>query len=185
MMSKFDELCAAYKNFRSEYSSVREDAISFSGWLVAQYLSYLGIDHSSPAFRLIPLVGEEKVNSTYSPFGATHLGDDGYWCMGIRLTIYEQKNMHPQLPLQIGIKFLRNIDSSHTVGLLGSDSTFKVSRDDDGRELNVFFDSIQKEIQKVLKAQADFLHGKNNKMSTIGFIQQQVDDDLKAESSGE
>lgn len=93
--------------------------------------------------------------------------------------------MHPQLPLQIGIKFLRNIDSSHTVGLLGSDSTFKVSRDDDGRELNVFFDSIQKEIQKVLKAQADFLHGKNNKMSTIGFIQQQVDDDLKAESSGE
>jgi len=184
-MSKFDELCAEYKNYRSEFSSVRSDAISFSGWIVSHYLSYLGISHDSPAFRLIPLEGEEKVNSTYSPFGATHLDDDGYWCMGIRLTIYEQKNMHPQLPLVIGIKFLRNVDNSHTVGLLGSDSKFKISRDDDGRDLIPFFDSIQKEIKKVLKVQVEFLQGKNNKMSTIGFIQHQVDDDLKAGSNGE
>lgn len=184
-MSRFNDLCTEYKNYRSEYSDIRNDAIGFSGKLASSYQSYLGIEDDSPVFRLIPLEGQEKVDSTYSPFGATHLDEDGYWCMGIRLTIYEQHNMHPQFPLKMGIKFIRNVDGSHTVGLLGSDAKFRISRDDTVRDLNVFFDSIQKEIKNILKAQIDFLHGKKYKMDTIGFIQQQIDDDLKAESSGE
>lgn len=183
-MSKFDELCNAYRDLRSEYSAVRSDAIDFSSLLVVEYLRYLNLDSSSTTYKLYPLEGEIKANSTYTPFGATHLGNDGYWHLGFALTVYTEPNTYPKQPFTIHFRYIRNEDGSHQLGVVDLGPDHKISAEGNQGDFDVVFNMIQQNILEYFTHSTDFLKGKERKFPSIGFIQgslaSNLDGDLKA-----
>ncbi|HBQ7163924.1 MULTISPECIES: hypothetical protein [Klebsiella] len=172
-MSKFTELCSAYTEFRNKLSDTRFSAYNFSCHVIKNYLDYLGIDNED-AYKIIPLDKDEKPNTKYTPAGATHLGDDGFWHLGFILTIYKDPNTYPQSPFQIDFKFRKNDDESYTFGVDSIGFATKIFSLSNSNEFTPVFDKIQECILGHFQEFEDFLVGKHDKMSSIGFIQESI-----------
>lgn len=169
-MSQFTDLCQAYTKFREVFADTRTDAYEFSRNIAFSYLGYLGIDSDS-AYRLVPLNEPEKEGVKYSPAGATHLGEDGFWHLGFILNIYKAPNVYPQQGFVIDFKFIRNDDNSHIVGVDAIGFNMKVVNQNDPSEFHALFNKIHESILVAFKEQEAFLKGKIAKLPTIGFIQ--------------
>ena len=172
-MSKFTELCSAYTEFQNKLSDTRLAAFNFSSLVIKNYLDYLGIDNVE-TYKLIPLDKDEKLNTKYTPAGATHLGGDGFWHLGFVLTVYKDSNTYPQSPFQIDFKFRKNDDGSYTFGVDSIDFATKITSLSNSNEFTPVFDKIQECILGHFKEFEDFLVGKHDKMSSIGFIQEGI-----------
>ncbi|MCK7442528.1 hypothetical protein [Enterobacter roggenkampii] len=169
-MSKFTELCSAYTDFRNNLSDTRFAAYNFSGLVIKNYLDYLGIDNEE-AYKIIPLDKDEKPNSKYTPAGATHLGEDGFWHLGFILNVYKDSRTHPQSPFKIDFKFRKNDDDSYSFGVDSIGFVTKITSLRNSNEFTPVFDKIQECILGYFKEFEGFLVGKHDKMSSIGFIQ--------------
>jgi hypothetical protein len=181
-MSKFKDLCVAYTGFRNHISDARLNAFNFAGHVVQYYLDYLGIDNEN-AYKLIPIDEDVKPNSKYTPAGATHLGEDGFWHLGFTLTVYQESNVYPQAPFQINFKFRRNEDESYTFGVDTIDFTTKILSIRNSNEFIPVFDKIQECILGHFKEFENFLVGKHDKMSSIGFIQEGIVAKINSENN--
>ncbi|MBQ4781286.1 hypothetical protein HER17_05280 [Pectobacterium carotovorum] len=168
-MSKFKELCNSFTSFRAVYSQSRDNSICFSKKLVLNYKEYLEI--SEKDYKLIPLEDEVKQNAEYTPFGASHLGDDGYWHMGFALTVYKDINLYPKQEFLIHFKFIRYEDGKYSLGVDGLKKESVITDINNKNEFNIIFEEIQNSILEYHETGINFLYGKNSKMPSIGFVQ--------------
>lgn len=182
IMSRFKDLCSAYTEFRHNLSETRFNAYNFSAHVVRNYLDYLGVD-SDDTYKLIPLDSHVKPDSVYTPAGATHLGDDGFWHLGFILTVYMEPNTHPQIPFKINFKFRKNGDESYTFGVDSIGFTTKISSALNSNEFTPVFDKVQECILDHFKEFEDFLVGKHEKMSSIGFVQESFVTKINSENN--
>lgn len=167
-MSKFDELCGAYKTSREKYFAYRDESYSFAQALVGGYINYLEVPKEQ--FKFIPLDKDPEKNTTYTLLGAIHLADDAHWHLGFQIILYSEPNAQPQQPVLIKFMFKKVGDRVFNV---------KISEDDSGHEIDAssnsdfegFFDFLQRQIKNHFEnSLQDFLE-ESAPLRTIGFIQ--------------
>jgi hypothetical protein len=107
-MSKFDELCLAFKEGRDAAIKDRDAAWDFQARFVNGFKRYL--DYSDP-FTFQPVISQPKPNSQYSPPGTLEIGEDGFWHFGFVITVYAAKNEFPQFRGLIHLSFRCSADS--------------------------------------------------------------------------
>src|SRR5690349_5326877 len=92
-MSRFEELCAAYGEFRSRAIAERDGCWNFAIYLMAELKDYLGYPGD---FQFEPVKSKPATGMTYSLPGAMEVDERGSWHLGVLITIYEAPNRFPQ-----------------------------------------------------------------------------------------
>lgn len=169
IMSRFDELCNVYKEYRDGLSDFRMASFQFGRRLIGGYVKYLGA--SDMDYKVKPLNKEPEPNMKYSTPGAMHLDDDAYWHLGFFLTIHIDKNTYPKQELRIEFVFKPISDSVYTVSFLGVDGPFLNVDVNSDESFNAIYEQLQTVITKMYKDELDYLRGKTHKLTTIGFVQ--------------
>src|SRR5215469_8805265 len=88
-MTKFEELCDAVCNAQRHWAKFRDRSYRCLDLLSRGFAEYCQIPREG--IQLIPLDKEAEPNTRYSVVGATHLGKDGYWHLGVLLRILDQR----------------------------------------------------------------------------------------------
>ena len=164
-MSKFDELCKSYSDARKYYFDYQESCFQFAGKLVKILVDYIEIPKEQIDF--VPLKEDIKPNTKYSIPGSMHLDDDSYWHLGIKITVYEKKNICPHQPLLVRI-LIKKKDSSYIVKL-GIDGEPIIIRPDIDDDFNIFSESLYKLLKNVYEGRLQKFLEKEEVVKRIGF----------------
>lgn len=165
-MSKFDELCGAYKTAQDNYSNYHTACVKFYGTLVSEFVKYLDCPREQVTF--LPLDKEPDPGSTYSIPGAMHLDDDTYWHLGFRLTLYISPNTFPHQPILLRL-LAKKVDDHFLVKLGKDGPQFKV-HENNPKELEPFFDSLFTAIKEDFEnGLQSFLSQGEQEIRRIGF----------------
>jgi len=167
-MSKFGELCHAYKVSRDKYFSYRDESFEFARELIGLYTEYLAIPKEQ--FKFIPLDEEPTPNSTYSLFGAIHLNEDTYWHLGLQITIYTSPNIFPHQPIMIRFMFKKSQDNKYFVKISDSDPGHNIEQGNKPQFI-AFFDFLQDQIRSHFEDGLQEFLEQSAPLRTIGFIQ--------------
>lgn len=170
-MTKFDELCAAYKTSRETYFAYRNDGFKFAMELMSRYKEFLGVQ--SEYFRFVPADETPKPDTTYTIPGAIHLNDDTYWHLGLLLTLFTAPSEYPQQPVLIVFRFKQ---------ISGKKYQLKISEEDTGHEItcgdesqfNMFFEFLQAQIVVHFENGLQEFLEQSAPLRTIGFVQSTV-----------
>ncbi len=114
-MSKFEELCEAYRAVNAEYFSYRNDCMELIGQLAIGLREYL--DAPEGAVNLFAKGGAYAGRKVDGPLAAMHLADDTFWHFGVAIDIHQEEGMIPihcvgfDMRLkQIGRKFILHVE---------------------------------------------------------------------------
>ena len=142
-MSKFEELCKSYKTSRENFLSNKDDSYSFAATLVENYIRYLQIPRE--CLKFLPLNKQIKPNTTYTLFGSIHFDEDGFWHLGVQITIRTVQEDIPEQEVLICFMFKKIGPDRFLVKLYSKDSGHLI---DIGnyQDYTVFFDFLQQEI---------------------------------------
>jgi hypothetical protein len=129
-MTRFEELCEAFRQYRADGVAYRDRSLSFITQLLTGFERYLGAPPGR--VRFLPPESPES-NATYNPAGAAKLGEDGRWVVNVRLTLTEGNGVYPELPLLFRFRVLVELDK-FTVRLGDSNRTHTIP---DGADLTL------------------------------------------------
>jgi|SRR5947209_3228308 len=124
-MSKFDEMCSVYTNARNEWQTYRDLCFQYLGILSRGFIAYCGIPESYISF--VPLNNDPVEGRQYSLPGAIDFDDDGFWSLGLRITLFEKPNVFPHRMILVPL-FLK--DEGHKV-------LVRIGRDGDPTEIDI------------------------------------------------
>ncbi|QLV87827.1 hypothetical protein HV265_12955 [Citrobacter sp. RHBSTW-00678] len=166
-MSKFQEICAAYKDSQDSFIAYRTKSTDFAIGLGNRYIKYLGITKEN--FRWVPATDTSTERDGITIPGAMHLDDDTYWHLGMRIKIFSALNVFPQQSLLIIFKFKQKDKDTFEVMVDGDDKRCVIDTSSDA-SYTVFFDHLQKIIMGLYEDDlANFL-ASQQETRTIGFI---------------
>jgi hypothetical protein len=92
-VNKFDELCAAFAEGRTNAIAERNSAWNFANKVVAGFKNYLEYPDQ---LEFVPVVSQPKPGMMYSLPSALEIGKDSFWHIGVIIIIYAAKNQFPQ-----------------------------------------------------------------------------------------
>ena len=94
-MTKFDEICKAYRNARKALNDYEETCRLFARDLIFGMIDYFEWPRGQE-ITYIPL-GEEidPNNRFYALAGAMRMDDESFWHFGVELSIHEPGGGHP------------------------------------------------------------------------------------------
>ncbi|ATM05101.1 hypothetical protein [Raoultella planticola] len=166
-MSKFEEICAAYKVSRDNFHAYRNRSMDFALSLGHKYIQYLGITKEN--FRWVPEQDSSTEKEGFTIPGAMHLDDDTYWHLGLKIKIFTAPNVFPQQELLIIFKFkekeekvfevmIDNVDKKHDIEIW-IDASY-----------TVFFNHLQEVILAMYQDGLDNFLASQQENRKIGFI---------------
>lgn len=167
-MTRFDELCFAYRTSREKFFSYREDGFMFAGDLVSRYQKFLGV--TNDCFVFVPTDKPAKPETTYTLFGAIHLNDDTYWHLGLQFTLFTAPNAYPQQPVLIVFRFKKIGEKKYHVKISEEDSGHEITCGNEA-EFNAFFDFLQQQIVAHFEDGLQEFLEQSAPLRTIGFVQ--------------
>lgn len=96
-MTKYDEMAEAARSAISKWTEWEMRCFRHMAQFVTGFVNYCQIP--AGMFSLLPLDKEPKQGTLYSVVGASHLGEDGYWHIGLCITTAPLKVILIQLGL--------------------------------------------------------------------------------------
>ena len=93
-MSRYEELCNAYKKYSDDRIAFVERSKNFITKLVNEFLSFL--DAPENQVRFFPPEADTD-DQVYSPDGAATLGEDGWWRIIVQVTLTQGPNVFHKL----------------------------------------------------------------------------------------
>lgn len=93
-MSRYDELCNAYKKYSDDRFAYADRSRDFITKLVDEFNSFL--DAPTNRVRFFPPEGGTG-DQLYSPAGAATPGEDGWWRIIVQVTLSQGPNIIPEL----------------------------------------------------------------------------------------
>jgi hypothetical protein len=147
-MSKFEEICAAYKDSKENFNSYRKESMGFAISLGRKYLQYLGVETNH--FRWVPESKQDDKSTNFTIPGAMHLDDDTYWHLGLKLRVYSAKNVMPQQDVFIVFMFKKIADCEYAIKVRAEDTPHIIETDKD-TSYTVFFNHLQTLILDIYK----------------------------------
>lgn len=155
-MTKFEELCESFANARKRYFNYENECMDFGIKMVDGLKEYLQCPPEQVNYY--PPDKESDPNISYNIHGATILGEDGFWHVGIGIGLYEAPNVRPQENVR-SVLLIRK-DNSHFVVKYGRESTekFKIC-EDDKEDLEKFYDHVFEEVKELYDKQLEHIRG--------------------------
>jgi hypothetical protein len=155
-MTRFEELCESYANARKRYFNYEDECLKFGEKMVDGLVKYL--ECPPEQVNYYPPDKESDPNVSYNIHGATKLGDDGFWNVGIGIGIYEAPNSRPQENVRSTLLIKKH--NSHFIVKYGRESTdeFKICKDKE-EDLKKFFDHVFEEIKDLYDMQLENIRG--------------------------
>jgi hypothetical protein len=92
-MSQYEELWKAFIEGEKRFSRYRDEAWDFAEKFAGGLLDFLGCQQHN--MRVVPLGDEQDLEKTYTIAGALNYDDNGYWSMGILLTVRNPESDRP------------------------------------------------------------------------------------------
>lgn len=167
-MSKFKEICTAYKVSQDNFNAYRNRSMDFALSLGHKYIKYLGITKEN--FRWVPVQDTSTEDEGFTIQGAMHLDDDTYWHLGLKIKVFTAPNALPQQRLLIIFKFKQKEKDTFEVMVDGYDKKHIIATDGDA-SYTVFFNHLQKIIMSLYEDDLDNFLATQKENRTIGFIQ--------------
>lgn len=93
-MSKYEELCNAYKKYDDDRIVYRDRSRMFITKLVDGFILFL--DAPKDRIRFFPPEGD-KDDQLLNPIGAATLGEDGWWSIFVQVTLSRGQGIFPEL----------------------------------------------------------------------------------------
>jgi hypothetical protein len=155
-MTRFEELCESYANARKGFFDYENECMEFGTKMVEGLREYL--ECPPEQVNYYPPDKESDPNVTYNIHGATILGEDGFWNVGIGIGIYEAPNVRPQENVRSTLLIKKN--DSHFVVKYGKESKeeFRIYEDKE-KDLKEFYDHIFEEIKELYDMQLENIKG--------------------------
>ncbi len=162
-MSKFEELCKAYATSINNFSKYRDDCKEFASNLREGMSAYFQCPIEFTSLL------EEQTQPLHTLTGLMYLGDDTFWHIGIKITLYkEPKGGLPQDTALLSI-LIKKIDDDYFIVKLGNiKQKFTIHNDKEDEFIDFYefiFEQIKRHYEEGLK---DFLE-QNETSIKIGF----------------
>ena len=164
-MSKFDEICLAYREARKEFRLYEETCRDFARELVYGMVEYFEWPQSQE-ITYIPLGEEINANNRfYALGGAMRMDDESFWYFGVELTAHEPGGSYPVTFL---LSFFIKKTGPHFVVKMGPKGReIKIHEDRQG-ELAPFFDAVQQQIMQFFRK--NYVHAITKQEAEPGFV---------------
>ncbi len=138
-MSKYEEICQAYRKSRREFLKYEETCRVFASELIEGIIDYF----EWPRDQEITFIqlGEE-MNPTdrfYALAGAMQMDDESFWHFGVELTVHEPAGIYPQ-PFLLSF-YIKKTGPIFIVKLGPKGEEIKIHEDRRG-ELSPFYDAV-------------------------------------------
>lgn len=164
-MSKFSEMCQAYANSRQTYFEYRERCYSHFMKLGFGFAGYCEIPESQ--VRFIPLKEEYKSDRQYTLAGATHLDEDTYWHLGIKITLYEDPSTYPQQAMLIRL-CVKELNGKIFVRIGLNDKPVEIDLSDE-TQCVALYENIINQIKAAFQNELQAFLEKSSPLKKIGF----------------
>lgn len=166
-MSKFQEICAAYKLSRDNFHEYRNRSMDFAVKLGNEYIRYLGI--ASENYKWVPATDTSTEKEGFTIAGSMHLDDDTYWHLGLKIKVFTAPDVFPQQELLIIFKFKEKEDSVFEVMIDGVDKKYAIETWVDS-SFTVFFKHLQDVILSIYHDDLENFLASEQENRKIGFI---------------
>ncbi|EOW2276201.1 MULTISPECIES: hypothetical protein [Klebsiella pneumoniae complex] len=166
-MSKFEEICAAYKISQDNFNAYRSRSMDFALSLGHKYIQYLGVTKGN--FWWVPEHDSSTEKEGYTIPGAMHLDDDTYWHLGLKIKIFMAPNAFPQQELLIIFKFKEKEEKVFEVMIDHVDKKHDIEIWIDA-SYTVFFNHLQEVILAMYQDGLDNFLASQQESRKIGFI---------------
>jgi hypothetical protein len=112
MPTIYNELCEAFTQARQSYLDYREESYALADKIYKEMISYLGCSEND--LKLVPDKEGYDDTLTYTPAGASCLGDDSYWHIGFILQLKASDCEGPFESVRFAILFKKTPDGYST-----------------------------------------------------------------------
>jgi hypothetical protein len=155
-MSRFEELCESYTSARKRYFNYENECMEFGIKMMNGLKEYL--ECPPEQVNYYPPDKESDPNVSYNIHGATKLGEDGFWHVGIGIGLYEVPNGRPQENVRSTLLIKK--EDGRFVVKYGRESKdeFRICEDDED-DLKKFYDYIFDEIKELYDKQLEHITG--------------------------
>ena len=155
-MTRFEDLCGSYTSARKRYFNYENECMEFGIKMVDGLKEYL--ECPPEQVNYYPPDKESDPNVSYNIHGATKLGEDGFWHVGIGIGLYEVPNGRPQENVRSTLLIKK--EDGHFVVKYGKESKdeFKVCEEKE-EDLKKFYDYIFDEIKELYDKQLEHITG--------------------------
>jgi hypothetical protein len=164
-MTKFLEMCEAYKSSRRKYFDYQQRCIGYLSKLGLGFVEYCSVPEDQ--YKFLPLNEDVKPNMKYTIFGATHLDKDTFWHLGLLLTLYEAPNVHPQQSILIRI-CVKELNGKVFVKIGSEGKTIEIELAN-GQQCAAFFDDIITQINDSFQNELQSFLERSSPLKRIGF----------------
>jgi hypothetical protein len=169
-MSRYAELWKTFTDGQERFSSYREEVWGFAGRFAAGLVNYLACPMDQ--IRFVPLSEGADLEKTYTMAGALNYDDDGYWTMGIQLTIRNPESDRPgviTLAPQAGFLFRFSVRKEKNRFQLRTPGGKHVEFDSEGDDdLVAYYEGMMADMKRVLSSDAG-PRAKDKAVQRIGF----------------
>jgi hypothetical protein len=142
-MSKFQELCNSYAEDQEAWRAYETECLGVLLAVVEQIRTDWGFPKDYVSF--MPTDKEPEPNRNYGPAGACHFDADGFFCLGVAITLEMAPNVSPKKKLLIPI-CVRKADGSYLLRA-GKQGEVIPAPSKDAADLAPFLDHFFAEVQ--------------------------------------
>lgn len=153
-MTRFEELCGSFANARKRYFNYEKDCMEFGEKMVDGLVKYL--ECPPEQVNYYPPDKESDPNVSYNIHGATVLGEDGFWHVGIGIGIYEAPNVRPQENVRSTL-LIKKEDGRFTVKYgRESKDEYRIC-EDDKEDFDKFYGHVFEEVKELYDKQLEHI----------------------------
>ena len=167
-MSRFEELCAAYKTAVDACWASRDEGLQFAQMLIPRYLTYLEIPPRD--WRFVPVEKAPEPTRTYNCLEAMHLHQDMFWHLGLQIPVYGAPNEYPRQRLAIHLMFRKAAQQTFLVKIAENDPGHTIALDHEDT-FTAFFDFLQCQILRHFQDRLRNFPQQPESLGAIGFIE--------------
>ena len=106
-MTPYQQLCQALGSANSDYSAYREQSFNFALKLAAGLKAHLQAPEGT--LRYVPLDKDDDGSTGYTVMGAMHIGEDGFWHLGVILRL--EATGYRGHEIKLHLRFMRQGDA--------------------------------------------------------------------------
>ena len=144
-MSKFEEMCTAFATGQKARDAYEERCVQNLARLVQGFAAYCAFPDGM--LKVVPLDKEIEHKMTYFLPSVANESDDGFWNVGLWITLAEPRNARQWAELLIALSVAEN-DSGKTVVKIAERDTPRPIDPADPQQLNEFCERLVGMIKK-------------------------------------
>jgi hypothetical protein len=128
-MTRYEELCDAFRQYGDDWTAYDLRARTFIGRLLAEFVTYINAPADQVRFLPPERDPADSENTRYSAIGAARLKNDGWWTASVQVVLTRGQGVYPEIKALL--VFHTRVDpDTFTVRIGDSEQTHTISNSD-------------------------------------------------------